>query len=208
MWKLINYFDVWGNKKDGWEVNNLCQEGEPFELSLDCTQKDVLAKIKEVGFFKPSVRMNMISFSVWDQYMIEIEQKSTGKPICRLEYIEEPTIEDTPTEPTTGESTGEEETGMTISLIPSKEELTEYKEQLAHSLDALYTERNELKETYYADKQEARNKAYSKQYINDLRTTYYAAKDALYDRIRAAKDAIDAANMSYDALYSTEEVLT
>lgn len=31
-YSLINYFDVWGNAKDGWEVNNLCTEklGSPL----------------------------------------------------------------------------------------------------------------------------------------------------------------------------------
>jgi hypothetical protein len=84
-WQLVNYFDVWGNKIDGWEVNNLCMEGDPFLLSDECTQKNVVQKLKEIGFFKKTVRMNMVDFSIWDNDMIEISQRNNGCPICRLE---------------------------------------------------------------------------------------------------------------------------
>jgi len=83
---LVNYFDVWGNKKDGWEINNLCTEGE-IELPEDFTKKDIVKAIKEVGFFKPTVRMNMVEIEDLYPYY-EISQKKDYMPVCRIEIQE------------------------------------------------------------------------------------------------------------------------
>jgi NADH/NAD ratio-sensing transcriptional regulator Rex len=81
--ELINYFDVWGNKKDGYEVNNLCSEGE-IELKEDATHKDMIKAMKEHGFLAKHVRSNMID--VWDDgEMVEFYVKRDQRPLCRLE---------------------------------------------------------------------------------------------------------------------------
>ena len=85
LFTLVNYFDVWGNEDDGWEVNNLCNERENLRLSNNATQADVLALLKGVGFIQESVTLEEITFSIWDRDMIELEQASDGRPICRLE---------------------------------------------------------------------------------------------------------------------------
>jgi hypothetical protein len=88
--KLINYFDVWGNKKDGWEINNLCEEnaGELF-LHEECTHKDILQKLKEVGFLKSTTRMNQLVFEGLGDFGVEIYQKKDMQPICRIEFVHE-----------------------------------------------------------------------------------------------------------------------
>lgn len=86
-YNLINYFDVWGNQKDGYEVNNLCNEGT-IELEDYTSDKEIVEKLKEFGFFADHVRTNMIN--IWNDYeMIEIYERKTGKPICRLELVRE-----------------------------------------------------------------------------------------------------------------------
>ena len=42
-WTLINYFDVWGNEEDGWDVNNCCVEKDDIEMTDDCTLDDVIS---------------------------------------------------------------------------------------------------------------------------------------------------------------------
>lgn len=84
-YKLINYFDVWGNKKDGYEVNNLCSEGE-IVIPENATNKDLVQAIKDFGFFKKTTRTNMLYISN-DFEMIEFDERRTGKPICRLELV-------------------------------------------------------------------------------------------------------------------------
>ena len=39
---LINYFDVWGNQDDGYEVNNQCVEFDDLVITDDATDKDIL----------------------------------------------------------------------------------------------------------------------------------------------------------------------
>lgn len=51
---LINYFDVWGNAKDGWEVNNQCVEIDDLIITNDVTDKDVLDYLVSVGFLTTS----------------------------------------------------------------------------------------------------------------------------------------------------------
>lgn len=85
--ELINYFDVWGNPKDGFEVNNLCREGE-VELPENFTDHDVLKALKAKGFLKPHVRLNMLLIEdLWP--FVEISQRNNGCPICRLEFNED-----------------------------------------------------------------------------------------------------------------------
>lgn len=83
--ELVNYFDVWGNAKDGFEINNLCKEGTVL-IPENHTHKDIVQALKDVGFFKKHVRSNMIDVSDnGDGIMIEIEKRRDGKPVCRLE---------------------------------------------------------------------------------------------------------------------------
>ena len=81
-YKVVHYFDVWGNKKDGFQVNNLATVGE-IELEDYTDQGEILKKLKEIDFLAPHCRRNM--FDVWNDYdMIEYSRKN-GKPFFRLE---------------------------------------------------------------------------------------------------------------------------
>lgn len=41
-WTLINYFDVWGNAEDGYEVNNQCVEADDVVIVDDATDQDII----------------------------------------------------------------------------------------------------------------------------------------------------------------------
>jgi len=88
--KLVNYFDVWGNKKDGYEVNNMCVECDDLYLN-NIDNKNILQLLKTIDFLQPSTRINQVIIEN-DGTMIEIYQKN-GKqyplPLCRLEVIRE-----------------------------------------------------------------------------------------------------------------------
>ena len=86
-YRLINYFDVWGNEKDGWEVNNQCSEGEDFRIDNDATAKDVCEYLKNAGFLNTSdMRKLYVDFSSFDG-CIEIYQKKGMLPLFRFEKI-------------------------------------------------------------------------------------------------------------------------
>ncbi len=87
--RLINYFDVWGNARDGWEINNQCEEAI-LEFDKEWpSEQEVVAKLKEIGFFKKHVRMNMVHFCREYMDIYVIEQKRDYKPVCALEPIYE-----------------------------------------------------------------------------------------------------------------------
>jgi len=86
--KLVNYFDVWGNKKDGYEVNNMCVECDDLYLN-NIDNKNILQLLKTIYFLQPKTRINQVIIEN-DGTMIEVYQKN-GKhyplPLCRLEVI-------------------------------------------------------------------------------------------------------------------------
>lgn len=55
-YSLVNYFDVWGNAKDGWEVNNQCVEFDDLVITDDATEKDILKYLVSIGFLATSDR--------------------------------------------------------------------------------------------------------------------------------------------------------
>ncbi|QIW88614.1 hypothetical protein P59_245 [Bacillus phage P59] len=83
---LINYFDVWGNEEDGWEVNNLCKEGE-LELSDNADDQEVLAALIDFGFIREDVTLEQIDIAAYDLDFIEFFQADNQYPIGRLEIV-------------------------------------------------------------------------------------------------------------------------
>jgi hypothetical protein len=84
IYRLVDYFDVWGNKRDGFEVNNLSVVEDEIYISEDSTNKEIVQFLKRIGYFKKSVRMNMVDVYN-DGEFIEFFQKKDGMPIGRLE---------------------------------------------------------------------------------------------------------------------------
>jgi hypothetical protein len=84
--EVINYFDVWGNKKDGFEINNMCSEGF-IEVDENNIQKSTLQELKKMDFLKKHVRLNQ--FHVEDSYpFYEFYQKKDNQPVFRIEIKE------------------------------------------------------------------------------------------------------------------------
>jgi hypothetical protein len=86
--KLVNYFDVWGNKKEGYEVNNLCVECDDIYVS-DLENRNLLHALKIIGFLKKETRINQIEFNNSSCEMIEFYERKTQKPLGRLEVMRE-----------------------------------------------------------------------------------------------------------------------
>ena len=92
---IVNYFDVWGNARDGWEVNNLCQENRHIFLDMDekgeALKLAIQNELKRINFFTARVRRTQwyIDWSCSDDSHLEIEQVKDGCPICRLEAAQD-----------------------------------------------------------------------------------------------------------------------
>ena len=80
---LVNYFDVWGNEKEGYEINNLCNEVEGITITDDATEKDILKYLVQIGFLTTSDRRKVrIDTNDWD--MMEIYAVKGNYPIGSL----------------------------------------------------------------------------------------------------------------------------
>lgn len=87
---LIDYFDVWGNEEDGFEVNNLARYDErPVGINDPEDEVDILISLVSYGYLKPeAVKLLEVDFSMND-FCLEINIRETGEPVCRLEYTED-----------------------------------------------------------------------------------------------------------------------
>ena len=85
-YNLINYFDVWGNEEEGYEVNNLCIEERDIVITDDATDKDILEFLVTVGFLNTSDE-NKVYLQDYGDGMIEIYQKEHNYPLGRLEAV-------------------------------------------------------------------------------------------------------------------------
>ena len=84
-YELINYFDVWGNAEDGWEVNNQCIEFRDLVITEDASDKDILNYLVDIGFLATSDMRKLLVDNSGD--MIEIFEKKSMKPICGLRQV-------------------------------------------------------------------------------------------------------------------------
>lgn len=86
-YRVIDYFDVWGNAEDGWEVNNLAKIGE-IELEDYTSVEEVIGKLQDMDFLSGNATAEV--FEVYNDYhFIEYYIKAeNNKPMFRLELVE------------------------------------------------------------------------------------------------------------------------
>lgn len=81
---IENHFDVWGNKKDGWEINESRYEEITVTLHDTASDKDVLQALKDSVFLNKYARITSVII-IGDEFGWEIMQKKDSKPLCRVE---------------------------------------------------------------------------------------------------------------------------
>lgn len=79
---LINYFDVWGNAKDGYEVNNQCVVERGIFISDTATNKEIANFLESAGYLNTS-DLRKVTI-VYDGENIEIYQKRGMLPLFCL----------------------------------------------------------------------------------------------------------------------------
>lgn len=84
VYDLIDYFDVWGNEEDGWDVNNISKVESDIWIDDDLSDDEIVDYlIDQVGFFSPKARGNIEV--VGDGDFIEFFDARTDMPLGRLE---------------------------------------------------------------------------------------------------------------------------
>lgn len=84
--RLVNYFDVWGNRKEGYEVNNLCVEWDDGYVA-DLENRSLLQLLKNSRFIKKETRINQIRFDWIGPDVVEFSAVRDDMPLGRLEII-------------------------------------------------------------------------------------------------------------------------
>ena len=85
---LVDYFDVWGNEEDGWEVNNQSVEADDIFISDDTTDEELLDYLKGIRYFNQDVKLSDIYIDWGDGDFIEIFKADDMMPICSLRINE------------------------------------------------------------------------------------------------------------------------
>lgn len=86
-YKLVDYFDVWGNEEDGWEVNNLATIEEGIWIFDDADDQEVLDYMVTIGWLKSSKAEDIYLVSDCEG-MIEFFQTVDDMPLGRLEIMD------------------------------------------------------------------------------------------------------------------------
>ena len=79
---LINYFDVVGNLRDGYEINNQCIECNDLYLSDDCTNKDIILYLYKQGYLT-TCDMRKVGIENYGD-LIEVYAKKAHYPLFGL----------------------------------------------------------------------------------------------------------------------------
>ena len=87
-YNLIDYFDVWGNDVEGYEVNNLCKTDIYINIEEEDNDVDILVKLVESGYFLPNA-VKKVEVEWLEESYIEFYEKNNYMPLCRLEKREE-----------------------------------------------------------------------------------------------------------------------
>ena len=90
-YRLIHYFDVWGNKDDGWEINNQHEVFNNLDIPHDFDYKKILTYLKEIGFLVTNDMRRLLIEEHGNS--IEVYERKNMKPICMLSPVERSDIE-------------------------------------------------------------------------------------------------------------------
>lgn len=91
-YKLVDYFDVWGNAEDRWQVNNLTSYYDTDEtclrISEDATDEEIIEFLERIGYLTEEANRNeAVHLESQDNEIIEIVQTKDDYPLGRLEMI-------------------------------------------------------------------------------------------------------------------------
>lgn len=78
--------DVWGNDKDGYEVNDRWEITDDLILPRGSTDRDVMEWLKHAGLLKKYVQLRWLNFE-GDSDFIYIEQARNAYPLFQMEKI-------------------------------------------------------------------------------------------------------------------------
>ena len=82
-YRLIDYFDVWGDAETGFEVNNLCEVFNDLCIVEDTSNTEILDYLVSIGYLSTAEGIILVDCFPF----LEIERECDGYPLGRLENI-------------------------------------------------------------------------------------------------------------------------
>ena len=75
-YKLIDYYDVWSNEEDGYEVNNLSTCVTGIEIADDTTDADIINYLKSINFLSEKATTETVE--VDGEHALRTSRHATG----------------------------------------------------------------------------------------------------------------------------------
>lgn len=86
--QVIDYFDVWGNAEEGYEINDQINVGV-IEVPDDYGLSSILEAMREKEYFNSSATIDTVELDEYDFECYNLIGKSSGKPLYGLVlYVE------------------------------------------------------------------------------------------------------------------------
>lgn len=84
---IIKYYDVLGNAKQGYDINDVYQYGEYDFAGNRDNDEDIIAFLNAF-YFNKTISLEQMIMGMDQEYVVTIESASDGKPICEIEFID------------------------------------------------------------------------------------------------------------------------
>lgn len=82
---LYDYFDVYGNQEDGWEINNLICIKKGINVSDDATDDEIIDYMIKIGWLDEDARDKV--YIIDQGELLEFNVKENDMPLGRLSMI-------------------------------------------------------------------------------------------------------------------------
>lgn len=83
----VHTYDVWGNAKDGYDVNDVYPSCGTVELSDDCTDADIIRACKSIGAIRRNFHIDSFRIDGEIGYSMYVNHQLTGYPVCELRPV-------------------------------------------------------------------------------------------------------------------------
>lgn len=77
-------YDVWGNAKEGYDVNDCRGTGEIITLKEDDSDAKIIKKLRDCGFLKKGVHARSFDVEGEMDYVLYITSSKDMYPVCEL----------------------------------------------------------------------------------------------------------------------------
>lgn len=85
----VHGLDVWGNAREGFEVNDVYPSQGTVTIYDDATTMEIVQSLKREGFIDPKIRFASVDVDGEPGYSLYIGEARTGKPVYELRSVTE-----------------------------------------------------------------------------------------------------------------------